>query len=97
MTTTEASNENEIKGTLRVWWIPQVPMNSFYVYVKTIKEAKLIIQVLADYDTFQFENKVKPDYSNVGGLQVYDGEEWIDWLCEECDDDIDDCVCKEAM
>ena len=24
-------------------------------------------------------NYVKPDYSNVGGLEYYDGEEWLEW------------------
>lgn len=71
------------KGELRVWWIPQIPMNSFYVKVETIKEAKKILNVLAEYDIFQFENKVKGDYSNVGGLQEFDGNEWLDWESPE--------------
>jgi hypothetical protein len=46
--------------------------------------------VLADYDLFQFENRIKGDYCNAGGLVVYeedsDGEGnpgWIDWSNEE--------------
>lgn len=71
------------KGDLRVWWIPQIPMNSFYVQVESIKEAMKILTVLADYDIFQYENKVKPDYSNVGGLHEWDGSDWIDYEDEE--------------
>jgi hypothetical protein len=66
-------------GQLRVWWIPQVPMKSFHVEVSNVNEAKLLLKVLADYDIFQFENRIKPDYSNAGGLQTWDGEEWVDW------------------
>jgi len=63
---------------LRVWWIPQVPMKAFYVEVKDIAEAKKIIDVLGQYDMFQYKNNIKPDYCNVGGLEV-----WIEDLYEE--------------
>lgn len=64
---------------LRVWWIPQVPGKSFTVDVADISEAKLLLKVLADYDIFQYRNRIKPDYCNAGGLQTWDGEEWVDW------------------
>jgi hypothetical protein len=67
------------RGTLRVWWIPQVPGKPFYVPVETPKEAKKLLQVLAEYDDFQFQNRIKPDYCNVGGLEEFDGQEWADW------------------
>jgi hypothetical protein len=79
------------KGTLRVWWIPQVPMKPFYVFVDSPSEAKKILNVLAEYDIFQYENSVKPDYSNAGGLEEYDGREWSDWYDEE-GNDLDDWV-----
>jgi hypothetical protein len=73
---------------LRVWWVPQVPMNAFYVDVDSVKEGVKIMDILADYDSFQFDNNVKPDYSNVGGLQMFEDGEWVDWYDEEtgCDD-----------
>jgi len=77
------------KGQLRVWHKPQVPMHSFYVYVDNIKEAKQNLEVLAIYDLFQYEYKIKPDYSNAQGLQVYEDKEWIDWE-DENGTDIDD-------
>lgn len=67
------------KGTLRVWWIPQMPMEAFQVPVTTLREARLILNTLAEYDKFQFENNIKPDYCNAGGLSAFDGKEWIDW------------------
>lgn len=66
-------------GDLKIWWIPQIPMKSFEVEVDSVEQAIKILKVLADYDIFQYENNVKPDYSNVGGLQVFDGDEWVDW------------------
>lgn len=74
------------ENSLRVWWIPQIPMKSFYVSVKDIEQAKLILDTLGAYDIFQYKNKIKPDYSNVGGLQIYQNGEWIDWEDEEGND-----------
>jgi hypothetical protein len=94
----KVENKKYKNGDLRVWWIPQVPMKSFTVDVKDIYEAKKILNVLADYDVFQFENKIKPDYSNAGGLMIwddtspFDDEEdcWCDWYDEETGMDFDE-------
>lgn len=73
---------------LRVWWIPQIPMSSFYVDVSTVEEGVKIMDVLADYDAFQLENNVKPDYSNAGGLvQLDDDGEWLGWCDDETGED----------
>lgn len=73
---------------LRVWWIPQVPMKPFYVDVATLEEGVKITDILADYDAFQFENNIKPDYCNVGGIQLLDTDgEWVDWYDEETGED----------
>ena len=77
------------EGDLQVWWIPQVPMPLFTVPVATPSEAKKLLAVLADYDKFQFENRVKPDYCNAGGLNVFEDGEWCDWQDPETGDDID--------
>lgn len=84
-------------GQLRVWWIPQIPMKAFTVEVASLAEAKLLLNVLADYDTFQFENNIKPDYCNSGGLQVWhdDERDFIDWMNDE-GDSIDDLDLKTA-
>ena len=70
-------------GSLRVWWIPQVPMQPFRVEVATVREAKLLLDTLAKYDAFQFENNVKPDYCNAGGLEVFEDGEWCEWYDED--------------
>lgn len=77
-----AKNEKP-KPKLRVWHIPQVPMKAFRVEVSSVKEAKLLLKSLADYDIFQFENRIKPDYCNVQGLETIEdignGPEWVEW------------------
>lgn len=79
-------------GALRVWWIPQVPMNPFHVHVDSPAEAKLILDTLARYDLFQLEHRIKPDFCNVGGLECFsqDGDdgEWCEWY----DTDTGDCI-----
>lgn len=89
-------------GDLRVWWIPQVPGTPFHVKVKNTDEAKLLLKTLANYDLFQFKNKIKGDYCNAGGLEVFEdisedpkvGGEWCEW-CNEDGDSIDDVMKKE--
>lgn len=60
-----------------------MPMKAFKVDVSSISEAKKILKVLTDYDIFQFEHKVKPDYSNTGGLEFFNGEVWEEFEDEE--------------
>lgn len=79
-------------GDLRVWHIPQVPGKPFHVTVSSPDEAKKILSTLWNYDIFQFENKIKPDYSNASGLEVYEEDAgdgvngWCEWFNEEGDD-----------
>lgn len=78
---------------LRVAHFPQVPCKPFCVEVKNLQEAKLIYDVLADYDLFQYENRIKPDYSNATVIeQKYEQDtEWESWYDEETGiDDIDE-------
>lgn len=72
---------------LKVWWIPQVPMTSFDVFVSSFAHAKVLLEALAQYDLFQLDNNIKPDYSNAGGLCIWNedleaddcGGKWEDW------------------
>ena len=80
---------------MKVWWKPQVPCSSFEVPVSTIEEAKLLLRTLAEYDAFQFEHRIKPDYCNAGGLIVWDETEkdWMNWESDEGEsiDDVMNC------
>ena len=91
-----AAQETVVEGAMRVWWIPQVPMKPFYVPVSTCEEAMKILEVLAEYDIFQFENKVKPDYCNAGGLMIFEDGEWTEW-CSFDGDSIDDLMRERGM
>lgn len=83
---------------LRIYWIPQVPMTAFNVEVKTLREARLLLRTLAEYDLFQFTHRVKGDYANAGGLTEFDPDDdhdgpngsWCDWTDPETCEDFGD-------
>jgi hypothetical protein len=78
-------------GALRVWWIPQIPGKPFHVAVESPAQAVLLLNALAEYDLFQFTNRIKPDYCNAGGLECFsqDGDdEWCEWYDEATGGDI---------
>lgn len=79
---------------LRVWWIPQAGAteDSFYVPVETVEEGKKVMDMLAAYDAYQRQNRIKPDYCNCGGVQRWDedSQDWEDWYMETEDDYFDD-------
>ena len=88
---------------MKVWWIPQVPGKPFEVSVDTVQEGVRIMSLLADYDNFQYQNKIKPDYCNMGGIQVFDPEDdsdsadgsWVDWYDPETGEDNPDVYLEE--
>ena len=55
----------------RLWHIPQIPGKAFEVHTDDLAYAKALIDVLADYDLFQYENRIKPDYANLSGIDVW--------------------------
>lgn len=88
--------ENTKEGSLRVWHIPNIPGSPFHVYVDAPQEAQRVLQLLAKYDIFQFENNIKPDFCNSGGLEVFEDGEWCEWLDPENGDEIDEWVDEKA-
>lgn len=86
------TTSDERTGALRVWHIPQVPGKPFHVSVKSVEEGIKLVNVLADYDAFQYEENIKPDYANASGIERYGdyGEaEWSDVDLEDWYDDAD--------
>lgn len=78
---------------MRVFHIPQVGYNAvLYIPVESVREAKKVMDILACYDLFQLENRIKPDFCNTAGLQVFNEEtnEWEGWTTETEDDYFDD-------
>jgi hypothetical protein len=64
----------------KVWWIPQIPGKPFEVTVPDLDTGILMCNTLANYDLFQYENRIKPDYCNTGGIhyRLDDSGEWED-------------------
>lgn len=60
----------------RVWHIPQVPGKPFHVPCEDLDEAVAVVALLGRYDAFQLEERIKPDYSNVSGIEVFVDGEW---------------------
>ncbi len=74
---------------LRVAHLPQIPCEAFFTDVKTVAEGVRIMDLLCSYDDFQFVNNIKPDYSSVSFLEMFDDEsgEWESWMNEETGED----------
>jgi hypothetical protein len=70
----------------KVWHIPQVPGKAFEFETDSLAEADTVQSVLADYDLFQYENRIKGDYCNASGIVEQDEDG--DW-CEIDQYDID--------
>ena len=85
---TEVDVSSPKPGDLRLWWIPQVPMKQFHVYVADVEQAMLLYDTLAQYDLFQLDNNIKPDFCNAGGLEVWEDGEWCEWWSEGTCEDI---------
>ncbi|WP_197247582.1 hypothetical protein [Brevibacillus laterosporus] len=49
------------------------------------EQAGLIYNTLADYDLFQYDNNIKPDYANATVVEFWNKEEqdWLEWSDEE--------------
>ena len=81
-----------INSKLSVWWNPQLRrgIEPLYIPVNSIEEGIKVMDLLSAYDAFQFQNNVKPDYINVGGIEMYKDGEWVDFYIETedwyCDD-----------
>lgn len=78
---------------LRVAHFPQIPCKAFIVEVKNLEEARLVYDVLANYDLFQYENKIKGDYANATVVEEWSAEEneWHSWMDDETGiDDIEE-------
>lgn len=87
-------------GDLMVWHIPNIPGDAIRFPVASLREAKVIIDVLAEYDQDLFNMQIRYDYSNASGLVVYDANceleegkigDWVEWMSQDgdCIDDVD--------
>jgi hypothetical protein len=59
-------------GDLQIFYIPQIPMPAFTYPVPDRATGELLLDAIYELALFEFEHKVKPDYANVGGVQVFE-------------------------
>lgn len=54
---------------------------TYYKEVKSPKEAKTVIDSIADFLNFAVDKNIFPDHCSTAGLEVYDLEEqdWVEW------------------
>lgn len=71
-----------VEGQVRVWYIPQVPMDAFEFDVPDLAAGKLVLDALSAFSWFEYQNDVKPDYADAGGIHSYeaDGSGGFDWF-----------------
>lgn len=80
---------------LRINWYPQIPCKPFHIPIQTVAEGTKIMAILADYDQFQYQQKIKPDYANTGTIQIFDPNDHTDspngsWIDHNEDDEDDE-------
>ncbi len=78
--------------TLRVWWIPQVcRWTPSWSTSTASRRRRTSPRCSRRYDLFQYEKRVKPDYSNSGGVEAWDEveAEWYEYDFFDEDDDLD--------
>lgn len=83
-----AENDVPREGDLSAWYIPQVPMRAFRVSVPDLATGALVLDALSAFSLFEYENRVKPDYSDAGGVARWetDGDGGFDWYDVDYDE-----------
>lgn len=81
------------EGSIRVWYIPQVPMEAFEVDVPDLVTANLVLDALEKFSYFEYTHRVKPDYADSGGVHRYekDLDGGLDWF------EVDEYEIEEAV
>lgn len=67
----------------RISYIPQIPMPAFEREYSDFQTAKAVLNAVIRFSIFEFDNNVKPDYSDIALMDFWD-EEYGDW--ENIDD-----------
>ncbi|APW58627.1 hypothetical protein [Paludisphaera borealis] len=87
---TLAAHTDDTEVEMRISWMSQTTMEPFTYPVPDMDTASLLLDALAQYDLFQFERKVKPDYANCGGAEwrhpILTGGEWVEFDPDDASD-----------
>lgn len=78
----------------KLWHIPQIPGQPIVIEFEYVADAVMVSDILADYDQFQLDTNIKPDYSNASGIMVWNEE---DGSYEDVDDDLEGEIILEQL
>jgi len=82
--------DSPTEGDLKVFYIPQVPMTPYEVAIPRrhgtreetdeayLNTAALVLNAVIGLSIFEFDNDIKPDYSDMAGIVRYEDGEWCD-------------------
>lgn len=76
----------------RLWYVPQIGMGRFYEQdFNDLTTAAIALNTIYKVAIWEYENHVKSDFANIGGVRFFDEQEqlWIDVDAEELDYDDD--------
>lgn len=75
------------EGDLRVFYIPQVPMAGYTVDIPRrvgaedaayLEQATFVLDTIIGLSIFEFDNNIKPDYSDYAAILRYEDGDWND-------------------
>ncbi len=58
----------------RAFYMPQVPMAAVTIETLSLDHAVIALDAMITLSIFEYENKVKPDYSDIAVIEKYDFE-----------------------
>lgn len=72
----------------KIFYIPQFPMPAFEREYEDFETAKEVLNAIINFSIFEYDNNVKPDYSDVAGISYWDDEadEGYEW--EDVDEEL---------
>ena len=77
--------QEHIEGDLRLFYIPQVPMKPYFVYMTRrdgqtdaalLEQTLFTLNAVVGLSIFEYDNNIKPDYSDVAGIERFEDDEW---------------------
>ena len=83
--TLKQAAQDDANKRLKIWYVHQVPSQPYEQFVDNISEARLALNSIYNLMLNLSDNRIIPDYSNAGGLNIYadaDGtgkRDWYEW------------------
>jgi hypothetical protein len=76
----------KLMKTLRIIYIPQVPMQPYTQEVDNLDEAAAVWKAVLGLSAFEYANNIKPDYNDAIDLETFEDGEWVTWYNDDGDD-----------